>query len=240
VSQHILRKDLKRDEVRDTMLETARAIFTHEQLVAWIVGIAAVVALAVFGWQTYSERQNVKASAVFNNAMKVYDARIRAAGEPVDPNEVSYTADQYKYLDAAQKFGQVAMTYPHTRPGQLAHYYAALSAEKLGRNDIARQWLDGMAQTHDSEFAALANFALAQLDEQTGQGEQAVRLYQGLIDKPAILVPKPVAMMALADYYSKAKPAEATRLYNQVKTQYPNTPAAQRADEQLGALSARS
>jgi len=52
VSQHILRKDLKRDEIRDTMMETARAVFTHEQLVAWIVGIAAVVALAIFGWQT--------------------------------------------------------------------------------------------------------------------------------------------------------------------------------------------
>jgi predicted negative regulator of RcsB-dependent stress response len=240
VSQHILRKDLKRDEIRDTMLETARAVFTHEQLVAWIVGIAAVVALAIFGWQTYSERQNVKASAVFNDAIKVYNARIRTAAEPADPNEISYTADQYKYMDAAQKFGQVAMAYPHTRPGQLAHYYAALSAEKLERNDIARRWLDGMAQTHDAEFAALANFSLAQLDEQAGQGDQAARLYQGLIDKPAILVPKPVAMLALAGYYSKTKPSEATKLYNQVKAQYPNTPAAQQAEEHLGALSARS
>ncbi len=240
MSQHILRKDLKRDEIQETLRDTAFAIFTHEQAIAWIVGIVAVVALAIFGWQTYSERQNVKASAVFNDAMKVYNARIRTAAEPADPNEISYTADQYKYMDAAQKFGQVALAYPHTRPGQLAHYYAALSAEKVGRDDIARQWLDGMAQTHDSEFAALANFELAQLDERAGQSDQAVRLYQGLIDRPAILVPKPVAMMALADYYSKTKPAEATRLYNLVKTQYPNTPAAQQATDQLGALSARS
>jgi predicted negative regulator of RcsB-dependent stress response len=240
VSQHILRKDLKRDEIRDTMLETARTVFTHEKLVAWIVGIAAVVALAVFGWQTYSERQNVKASAVFNDAMKVYNARIRTPAEPADPNEISYTADQDKYMEAARKFGQVAVAYPRTRPGQLGHYYAALSAEKVGRNDIARQWLEGMAETHDAEFVALANFALAELDEKTGQGEQAARLYQGLIDKPAILVPKPVSMLALADYYSKTKPAEATRLYNQVKALYPKTPAAQQAEEQLGALSARS
>jgi predicted negative regulator of RcsB-dependent stress response len=240
VAQHILRKDLKRDQIQETLRDTAFAIVTHEQAIAWIVGIAAVLALAFFGWQTYSQRQNVKASAVFNDAMKVYNARIRTAAEPADPNEISYTADQSKYMDAAQKFGQVATAYPHTRPGQLAHYYAALSAEKLGRNDIARQWLDGMAQTHDAEFAALANFSLAQLDEQTGQGDQAVRLYQGLIDKPAILVPKSVAMLALAGYYSKTKPAEATRLYNEVKSQYPNTPAAQQAADQLGALSARS
>jgi predicted negative regulator of RcsB-dependent stress response len=240
LAQHILRKELKRDEVRDTLLGTARAMVTHEQAIAWVVGIAAVIALAFFGWQTYSERQTVKASAIYNDAMKSFNGRIRAPGEAVDPGEITYSSDQAKYQDAAQKFGQVANTYPRTRPGQLAHYYAALSDEKLGLNDDARRWLNGMGQTHDAEFAALANFSLAQLDERTSQGDEAARLYQGLIDRPTLLVPKPIAMLALADYYSKAKPAEAAKLYNEVKAQYPNTPAAQQAQQQLGALPARS
>jgi predicted negative regulator of RcsB-dependent stress response len=236
VSEHILRKDLKRDAVRDTLLDTGRAIATHERTAAWIIGVAAVIALAIFGWKTFADRQTVKAAVLFNDALQVYTS----ATQPPQPGKLPPGPPEKSYADASEKFRQVALQYPHTRPGQLSHYYAALSLEKLGKNDDARRWLEGMGRTHNSDFAALANFALAELDEQTGKGEDAARLYQQLMDKPSVLAPKPVVMLALADYYSKTKPHEAVKLYNEVKTQYPDTPASKQAAQQLEMLTGKS
>jgi len=52
----------------------------------WIVVTAAlVVALGVFGWSSYTKRQTAKASAALDDAMQIFQARIRAAGEASDP-----------------------------------------------------------------------------------------------------------------------------------------------------------
>jgi predicted negative regulator of RcsB-dependent stress response len=236
VTEHILRKDLKRDEIRDTMVGTFRAIVTHEKTVGITVGVLAVIALAIFGWKTHSDRQTVKAEALFNVALGVYTG---SSQQPVT-GQPAPTPTQKDYVDAEAKFRQLALTYPHTRPGQLAHYYAALSLEKLDNNDEARKWLQGMAEMHDADFAAMAKYALAELDAQAGKGEDAAKIYQQLIDKPSVLVPKPVAMLSLADYYSTTKPAEAARLYNEIKSEYPNTPAAQQADQRLNWLGGKS
>jgi hypothetical protein len=59
-----------------------------------------------------------------------------------------------------------------------------------------------------------------------------------LSDKPTIFVPKPMAMLALADYYRKADPAQAAKLYNQIKQEFPD--AAAEADQGLELLNAKS
>ena len=236
---HISRKELKKDEVRDTFAHGAEAVLSHQQLTLYIILVAALVALGVFGWRAYSERQTVKAAAAYDDAMKVFQARVRAPGEPVEPSEVTYVDEKNKYADAAKKFSDVAVKYPRTRPGQLSAYYAALSDEKLDKTDDARKWLKGLADG-DSDFASLAKFELAQLDDRVGQGDEAVNLYQQLIAKPAVLVPKPVVMLALAEHYSAKNPAEAAKLYAQIKKDYPDTPIAEQADQELALLPGKS
>ncbi len=161
---HISRRELKKDEVRDTIAHGADVVLSHQQSTLYIVIIAALVALGIFGWRTYAERQTVKAAAAYDDAMKVYQARIRTPFEPPqEPGEVAYTDETKKYSDAAVKFGDVAKKYPRTRPGQLAAYYAGLSDEHLGKTDDAKKWLQGVADGGTEDFAAMARFELAQL-----------------------------------------------------------------------------
>ena len=46
---HISRKELKKDELRDTLAQGAEAVLSHQSLTLYIVIAAAVIALGFFG-----------------------------------------------------------------------------------------------------------------------------------------------------------------------------------------------
>lgn len=193
------------------------------------------IVLAVVGWRVYTDRQTTKASAALEEAMRVFQARIRTPGEPEEPAEITYLDAKNKFEDATRKFAQVAQDYPRTPPGQVARYYTGLSYERLARYDEAQKWLRE-AQSGSDEVAALARFQLAGVLAKAGKAEEAAKIYQQLMQKPPALVPKPVVMLALADHYRKTSPAEAFKLYEQVKKDFPDTPAAEEAAKRLEGL----
>ena len=233
MSQHITRKELKHDKVAETLVHGAEAVYSHQKTIWLWGGVAALILAAVFGWRFYSERQTLKASAALEDAMKVFNARIRTPGEPEEPGELTYVAEKNKFDDAAKKFAGVAEKYGRTQPGAVARYYAGLSYELQGRNDEAEKWLRQSAESGYSEVAALSKFQLASVLSKQGKNEEAAKLYQQLIDKPALFVPKPVVMLALAELYTKTNPPEAAKLYNELKAQFPNSAIAEEAEKQL-------
>jgi predicted negative regulator of RcsB-dependent stress response len=238
VAEHILRKDLKKDEIREKIVHGFESVASHQQALWLVVALALVVGLAVFGWNSYARRQTEKASAAFDDALKVFQARIRNPGDQIDPAEVSYLDEKNKFTDASKKFLEVAGQYGRTKPGQMARYYAALSEIQLKQYPDAEKNLSQIISGGDESLASLAKFQLASVYLQQNKGAQAVDLYKQLQDKPSMLVPKPMAMLALADYYRKTDPAQATKLYNEVKQQFPD--AAQQADQGLEQLNSKS
>ena len=122
----------------------------------------------------------------------------------------------------------------------MARYYAGLSYEQVGNFAEAKKWLSKVESSRDMEMAALARFQLAKVSTQTGADADAVKLYQALIAKPTNLMPKQVSMMALADYYARRNPAEAVKLYTQIKSEFPDTAASDQAEERLLELKSKS
>jgi predicted negative regulator of RcsB-dependent stress response len=234
---HIPRRELKKDEVRDTFERGAEAVLSHQQLSLYILIAAILIAGGIFGWRTYTQRQTVKAAAGFDDAMKIFQTPLGAA---IAEGQPSYTDPVKKFTDAQAKFGEVAAKYPHTRPGELSRYYVALSYEKLDKNAEAKAALNGLTGSSDDETAAMAKFELAGLDDRTGDADNAEKLYKTLIDKPSVLVPKGVVMLTLAQHYAPKDPNQAAKLFNQVKTDYPDTPLAEQADQALALLPGKS
>jgi predicted negative regulator of RcsB-dependent stress response len=173
-----------------------------------------------------------------DDGLKIFQARIRTASEPADPTEVTYVDEKNKFADADKKFREVAANFGRTKPGQMAQYYAALSEVQLKNYADAEKNLSQVISGSDEILASLAKFQLAVVYERENKGPQAADLLKQLSDKPTILVPKAESMLALADYYRKADPAQATKLYNQVKQEYPA--AAAQADQGLELLNAKS
>lgn len=233
---HISRKELKQDQIRDTMIHGAEAVVSHQKTLWIVVAIAVVLGGSIFGWRWYSETQTVKAAAALEEGMEIFHARIRAIGEPENPNEKTYVDEKNKWEDAANKFTDVADQFSLTRPGRVSRYYAGLSLVRLGRYDDAEAALKKVESGGDSELAALARFQRAAVYELTGKGDQALTLYQQLAEQPTSFVPKPVVLLAMADHYRKSNPAEAMKLLNQIKAEYPNTPAQEEADKRLELL----
>ncbi|HEV2521557.1 MAG TPA: tetratricopeptide repeat protein [Candidatus Acidoferrales bacterium] len=238
MAQHILRKDLKKDEIREKFVHGVESVASHQQALWVVVTAALIVALAVFGWNSYARRQTAKASAALDDAMKTFQARIRAPGEAAEPGELTYVDKKNKFTDADKKFLEVANQYGRTKPGQVARYYAALSEAELKQYGDADKNLSQIVSGGDETLASLAKFQLAGVYLQENKGAQAADLYKQLSDKPSVFVPKPMAMLALADYYRKTDPAQASKLYNQVKQEFPD--AAQEADQGLDLLNAKS
>lgn len=237
MAQHISRKELKKDEVRETLAHGAEAVLSHQRFVLALAIGAILAAGGFYGWRAYAGRQTMKASMAFDSAMKVFQT---PTGTPPAPGETSYPTDSAKYAAAEGLFSNLAMKYPRTRAGHLGRYYAALCDEKLGKPEDAKKWLRGLVGSRDAYVAGLAKFELAGLDDRSGQDAETVKLYEELIAKPPVLVPKAVVMLALADHYRQKDPAKAAQLYGQIKSQYPDTPIAEQANRSLSLLPGQS
>lgn len=235
LAQHISRKELKTDEVRDTLAHGAEALLSHQKFTIFLVVLALLVAAGVYGWRAYTQKQSARAQAGFSSAMTIFQAPV---GPPQTPGQLTYTDENKKFTDAEQAFSKVAIKYSRTRAGKFSAYYAALSDEKLKNGAAARKWLQGLTGSKDAEVASMAKFELAGMDARQGKTDEAVKIYQELIAKPSILVPKPEVMLALANCYRAKDPSQAAKLYGQIKSDYPDTPMADQADKALALLPA--
>lgn len=233
---HISPKELKRDRFVETVEHGAEYAFTHARNVWLTAGAAALVLAAVLGWRFWSAQQSQKASVALDDAMKTFQARIRTPGEPEEPGEVTFVVEKIKYQEARKKFDAVAHDYSLTPQGTMARYYSALCSTHLEEVDKATADLRSLADGSNAEVASLAKLSLADISARTGKIDDAAKILSGLIDKPTSLVPKPRAQLALADLYRKSKPAEAAKLYQQVKKDYPDSPLADEADRRLAEI----
>lgn len=240
MTEHLSRKELKQDKIRESIEHGAEAVYSHSQAAGLIVATLVFVALVYGGWRFYNDRQTVTASAALDDAMKVYNAPIRQPNVPVEPGELTYNDTQTRSQDAVQKFAAVADKYPSTNPGKLAAYYQALALLDLEKQNQAIESLKKVVGGSDKELSAMAQYQMATIYARTGKTDDAVKTYRAVADAKSVLVPRPMVLLELADLLSQSKPDEATALYQQIKKEYPNPAIAERADRGLEMLAHKS
>ena len=240
MSDHISRKELKQDKIKETIEHGAEAVISHGQFTLIVVFVALVVALGYGGWRFYVDRQTVEASAAFDTAMKAYQGRIGSAPDPADPNEPVYADEPTRVQDALQKFTKVADKYPRTNPGKLARYYSALCLEDVERHNQALEELKKISGGGDKELASMAQYQMAIIYSRTGKPDDAVKIFRVLADKQSALVPRPLVLLELAGILRNSNPKEAAGIYQQIKKEFPDTAVADQADRGLNTLSPKS
>lgn len=200
-----------------------------------IIGVTAVVILAaivITSVVVYNSR-SAKAQDLFGQAMDIYNTPLAVPGQPTEPGETTYPTAAARAKAANPLFVEAADHYDWLTAGKNAEYFAGLTYLDLGQTASSESELEKAADAHNSGLAALAKMALAGLYRQTGRNDQAVDLYRQIMNKPTITVPASAAKLQLAGLYETTNPAEAKRLYAELKDQDKTTAAGQIAAAKL-------
>lgn len=240
MAEHISRKELKQDKVRETFEHGAEALLSHTRMATVGLLIVIFVAAGYLGWKVYSERQTSQAQVALDEAMKTYNAPLNVPGQPTLPGETTYADLTQRSQDALNKFNAVAAQYPHTNPGKLARYYAALCLMDLDKLNQAMEDLKKLNAGSDKELSALSQYQMALINERNGNKDEAIKILRNLSTSGSVLVPKPLVMLELASVMSQTDPKQATGIYEQLKKDYPNTAVADQADRGLELLTPKS
>ncbi len=240
MAEHISRKELKQDKIHDAIEHGAEAVFSHTTVLAAAILAVVIVAVSYAGWRFYTDRKTVQASAALDVAMRAYTARIGTTPDPSDPTELLYPTEEARSEDAAAKFLAVAQKYPSTNPGRLATYYAALCYEDLDRQNQALEELKKISSSKDKELVAMAQYQIGLIYERTGKTAEAAKVFRDLSDHSSIFVPRPVALLELAEVLRQSNPQEAAGVYEQLKKEFPNTPISDEAERGLETLAPKS
>ncbi len=235
------RHNLKRDQFAEAVTGRAAETMTWAQehqgeMIAAGVAVVLVIAAAIGVWW-WSSVQGDKANLALGEALRTQGAPLRPAGVAAQPGEPSFSTAAERAQAARKAFDDVAQKYPHTAPGSLARYFAAVTFVDEGKYSDAEAALKRAADAGNKDVAALANFALAQAYSAQHRDADAIRLYKDLADHPAPTVSKSAAQMALADYYGeRGQPQEAVKIYQQIIKDEAKTVAAEAAQQHMAAL----
>jgi predicted negative regulator of RcsB-dependent stress response len=240
VPEHISRKELKQDKIKETLEHGAEAVYSHSQVALAILVVILVVAIGYGGYTFYHDRQTAEASMALDTASKIYSSRIGTTPDPVDPTEPFFPDEATRAQSAAQKFTDVANKYPSTNPGRIASYYAALCLEDMEKHNQALEELKKISNSSDKELAAMAQFQIGVIYARTGKTDDAAKTFRALADKPSVLVPRPTVLLELAGTLRHSNPKEAAAVYEQIKKEFPDTQLSEEADRGLDTLSPKS
>jgi tetratricopeptide (TPR) repeat protein len=181
------------------------------------IAVAIFLAILVAGLVLYGKR-SAAAELAFGEAMDTYNTPLAQPGQPSAPGEKTFATAAERAKVANQQFVQLADQYSLFEAGKTAQYFAGLTAIDLGQTSTAETYLKKVADGNDAALASLSKLALANLYQQTNRSSQAVELLQQLIAKPTNTVPADAAKLQLAALYEKTNPAEANRIYAQLKS----------------------
>lgn len=204
-------------------------------LIRWSIAavlLVAVVVAAIVVWQ----KRETAADQLLGQAMDIYETPLAQPNQPAEPGQKTYPSAAARAKDAYPIFTQTANQYGWLSAGEMARYFAGMTALDMGQTSDAEADLNKAAASHDSNLAALAKIALANLYAQTGRTSQAAEEFRDVIAHPTTTVSKAAAQLQLAQMYEATQPAEARRVYAEIKDQDKDSEAAQIATQKLTTL----
>ena len=227
------RHQLKHDAVTDATQETFSWALGHKRNLAGAGIVLAVIVAALAGGWFYFDRQNEQASMALGQAVRTFDRPLRTAGQQPPPDIQTFGSAAERGREAEKQFLAVAEKYPHTRSGEIARYLTGVAAMDAGDNATAERELKAAADSRNEDFSSLAKMALAALYRSTKRDADALVLYNQLAEHPTTAVSKPMALLAKAELLERTSPAEATRVYQQIRGEDPTGPLGRLAEQRL-------
>jgi len=218
------RHELKeQDEITTSLQKVTEFVVLRKKEVTTGLTIAALLAIAIFGWTYYRSNRNAKAQAQLSLAINTFNdtVNIKSDKERYEKTivEAQKTYDQYRSLPISN----------------IALYYVALSQEGVGDMAKATQTLQQVAERGDASIKGVAQFALGAIYKKHGETQKAIDVYKQIYDK--VCYSKAAVAYELASLYEANKQTDQAKdFYQKLVSEFPDSPFRQNADDALKRL----
>jgi tetratricopeptide (TPR) repeat protein len=219
MSKKITRKQMKRNELAETMGKTVDYVSHHRRGVTEGIVAAAALAALVAGFfllRAYRENQAGRELSAGLAALETPLAgQPAAAGAPKTfPNAEARDKEVEEHL-------RKAADHPGTAAGRAANLILAARGKASNPAEtFAKTARDGKA-----EVAASAELDAARLLASQGKKNEAIDRLKRAIESPSSAAPKDALLFALGEIYEEAGSAtDARATFQKLVTDYPNSP----------------
>jgi TolA-binding protein len=230
------RHHLKQNEFAETTLRVADYVSTNRSRVLAIVAAIVVVVAVVAGFMAWRKSQADQAGALLGVALSVAQSPIAPAPSlPGASQQAGTFPTEQARTDATLKaLNDVVAQYPNTDAGVAASYHAGATLLAAARFDEAEQHFAKVVDAGHDLYSPLARLGRAEALMGKGQFDAASAIYSEVAAQAQDL-PADGVLMKLAQAYGKAgKSQEARATYQRIVDEFPDSPYATSARQQLG------
>lgn len=219
MGKKITRKQLKRNDLVETMGKTVDYVSHHRKGVTEGIVAAAVVVLLIGGFlllRTYRENQ---AGKNLSAGLAALDVPI--AGTPASAGAVKTFATVEVRNKEVNSALRKAAEQPGTSAGRAAVLILAAREKPSNAGDVFAR----TAREAKAEVAASAELDAARLLASQGKKTEAIDRLKRAIESPASAAPKDALLFALGQVYEDSgSVSDARATFQRLITDYPNSP----------------
>jgi len=218
MAKKITRKQLKRNDLVETMGRTVDYVSHHRRGVTEGIVAVAVVAVLIGGFLLLRSYRENQAGKELSAALAALDTPI--AGQPAALGAAKTFATAEARDKEADRHLRKAAGYPGTSAGRAAALILAARDKAPNAETFART-----ARVAKAEVAASAELDAARLLAAQGKKTEAIDRLKRAIESPASAAPKDALLFALGQVYEDSGSAsDARATFQRLITDYPNSP----------------
>jgi len=219
MSEKITRKELKRNDLVETVGRTVDYVTSHRKGVGEGVAVAVGAVLLVGGFFLVKTYREGRAGRELSAGLAALDAPL--AAEPGASSAPLSFPTAAAREDAAAEHFRKASAYGGTTPARAA---SVILAAKGGKGTAAESF-ERAARDGHSEVAAAAEIDAARLLASQGKITEAIERLKRAVESPEATVPKDALLFALAQIYEgSGASSDARSVYQRIVNDYPNSP----------------
>lgn len=219
MTQRISRRDMKRNELAETVGKTVGYVSEHRkgvtEGVAIIAGLAVILA-GIFAYRAWTERS---AGRDLSRALGVLATPLKSE----QPSAAKTYATAAERQAEADRFLKKAASHGSTGPGRAARVILAASGTEKPAEAV--ETFEKAARKGKSESAAAAEIDAAKMLASQGKSAEAIDRLKRAIESSSTAAPKDALLFTLAQIYeASGAAADARATYQRLLTDYPNSP----------------
>jgi len=236
MSQRLTRKEIKRDQVQETLTEVMEFLRENLRTLLMLGGLVLLAVGAAAAYWSYRDSKEVEASEQLAKAIRIYSAEVTDAPESTDPSAPTYPDSMSRDAAARSQLELVIGDFGGSDAAPIAQAYLGELAARAGDLDGARQlWEEFLESQGNHMLATEVRLNLMSVDRAQGRGQELVTQLRAMLAEADTNLPKDVLLDQLAlTQRELGLEAESRLTLQQLLDEYPQSVYAAQARAELG------